>query len=470
MFNLPRSTVITIASFALVLGILCGHFLTSFGYLWLIFPVLIFAIGLRHRNFKPAVIILFLALGLIRGEDSRTHYQELSSRYEEKVLLIGTIKDDPAANERHHYEFTLGNLILDGNEVKGEIKTTTYVSKLKRGYRVQAYGKLKPTLGSKQGRMFADIEVLDARQTLLEKLRQGFLAGVNNAMPDPLAGFVLGILIGARSLLPETVEQQLRIVGLTHLIAVSGYNLTILARAAYRHLKNISGFLAISITLWLIFGFMLISGFSASVVRAAVMALLMLWAAYYGRSFKPLAIIGLTAAMTAMYKPSYIWSDLSWQLSFLAFFGIIVLAPLMIARLKLRDTWFTGLLMESTAAHIMTFPLIMVIFGTFSALSPLANLFVLPAIPMLMFFGFIAGICGMLLPALSVWVGLPAVLLAGYILHLTAALSNLPGYSTALHAPAPLAILFYVSFMLLILALMKRTNLPEVRREATPLA
>src|SRR3954470_8823983 len=103
-------------------------------------------------------------------------------------------------------------------------------------------------------------------------------------------------------------------VGLTHIIAVSGYNLTIILHASRRVLGKRSKRMSTFLSLSLIVVFLLLAGASASIVRAAIVSVLSIWASYYGRGFKPLNLLALTAAITALANPVYVWSDLSWYL------------------------------------------------------------------------------------------------------------------------------------------------------------
>jgi len=117
-------------------------------------------------------------------------------------------------------------------------------------------------------------------------------------------------------------------VGLTHIIAVSGYNLTIILHAGKRLLGKRSKRISTFLSLALIAVFLLLAGASASIVRAAIVSVLSIAAGYYGRTFKPLNLIVLAAAITAWANPVYVWSDVSWYLSFLAFYGVMVVSPL----------------------------------------------------------------------------------------------------------------------------------------------
>jgi competence protein ComEC len=202
----------------------------------------------------------------------------------------------------------------------------------------------------------------------------------------------------------------LQIVGLTHIVVASGYNLTILVRLSRRLFVKVSKYLSALTSVGLIVGFLAITGLSPSMTRAGLVALLSLWAWYYGRKFHPVTLLAFAAATTVLYNPSYVWGDIGWSLSFAAFAGVMVVAPLM-------QSYFYGneeppfvqkIIGETVSAQLATAPIILVAFGQFSNIAILSNLLILPFIPVTMFLVFIAGIGSYIVPAFSSVVGWPA--------------------------------------------------------------
>jgi len=181
-------------------------------------------------------------------------------------------------------------------------------------------------------------------------------------------------------------------------------------------------------SLLLISIFILITGFAASIVRAAVISVLSLWAWFYGRQIRPVLIIAFAAALTGLINPFYVWGDLGWYLSFLAFFGVLMIAPMIATRLfKKQPKLFGMVVLETLAAEIMTLPLIMMSFNQLSLIGLLANALVVPLIPFAMLFAAIAGTAGMLVPSISGWLSWPANILLTYVLDVARGLSNIPG-------------------------------------------
>lgn len=375
--------------------------------------------------------------------------------YKRKVVATGVVMDDPTVNQKGFLLFNLDVSSINSRPIRGVISVRTYNQKLKRGYKIQAASTFDTTLGNRLGQLvFANITIQSSQLSTLEQWRQRYFAGMRNALPEPSASFALGLLLGTRGLIPKDVQDMLTTVGLTHLIAVSGYNLTILINAARKPLRNVSKFLALVTPLWLIFVFMLLTGFSASIVRAAIVSSMSLLAAYYGRTYKPMVLIMLSAVITLAYNPAYLWSDAGWQLSFLAFYGILIIGPLLEQQFKAQKM-IPKLIIESMSAYIITLPLIMGLFGNISIIAPLANLLILPLVPLVMFLTFIAGLFGMATPFAPV-LALPLKILLALMLATMNALASVPFASTTI-PPTSMAFALYIPILLCIAAL--RLNL-----------
>lgn len=449
-----RSLALIFTSSSFVVGILARHVVTAS---WvLIFAIATFSIiivtGITHQFLFALFLGGFLILGFWRSSLHEDYMNSIRKLYGQKVIVAGTIADDPTLNDRGFLLFSLDVQTINHRPASGSLMVRTYNQKLRRGYQIAASSKLDGTLGNKVGELvYASIAIQSSKLSSLEQWRQRYFAGMRSALPEPSASFALGLLLGTRGLIPSDVQDMLRAVGLTHLIAVSGYNLTILINAARKPLRNLSKFLALVTPLWLIFLFMLLTGFSASIVRAAIVSSLSLLATYYGRSYKPMVLLMFSAVATLAYNPAYLWSDVGWQLSFLAFYGILVLAPLLSTQIR-SENMLVGLAVESSAAYIITIPLIMWLFGNVSIIAPVANLIILPLVPLVMLLAFIAGIFGIASPLAPV-LALPLKLLLALMLGTMNFLAHLPAASTTIKITGAMALAYYGVILFLIATL-----------------
>lgn len=392
--------------------------------------------------------------------------------YDSRVTIIGRAASDGVYGDRSQLVFDLDNIQVVDPEteyLKGKIAVSGFDERsILRGDVVQVEGKLTVSRGSRQGRMsFAQLKVLGRDGSIIEESRRGFVAGMQSALPEPSASFGLGLIIGQRSTLPDGVLASLSAVGLTHIVAVSGYNLTILERAIRRMLEKRSKFQTLVGSLALMMAFLLITGLSASIVRAVIVSSLGLLAWYWGRQFKPVLLILVAAALTAGWNPFYIWSDLGWYLSFLAFYGVLVLAPLLTKRFtkKPKPNNLSQVIVESLCAWAMTAPLILFIFKEVSVIALLANTLVVPLVPLAMGLSAVAGVAGALFSAVSGWAAWPANIILTYILDIANLLSNLPRavVRKTLSAWQLTALYFYIFvFTLVLWQATKRKHVPPI--------
>jgi competence protein ComEC len=129
-------------------------------------------------------------------------------------------------------------------------------------------------------------------------------------------------------------------------------------------------------------------------------------------------LLSFAAAVTVLINPSYAWGDLGWQLSFAAFAGVMILAPLLQQYFfgDRKPGFFRQILFETIAAIIATAPILIGAFAQFSNVALIANIMVVPLVPLAMLLTFIAGVGAFVVPGLAVIVGLPATWLLTYMI------------------------------------------------------
>ncbi|OQA04363.1 MAG: ComEC family competence protein [bacterium ADurb.Bin400] len=224
---------------------------------------------------------------------------------------------------------------------------------------------------------------------------------LNRLLPEPHASLSAGIIFGLRRNLPDLFEDKLAIVGLTHLIALSGFNVTIII--VFINALLISRFgrrSSLIIGSLLVIAFVILTGASPSITRAAIFSLLILLGKTIGRRGDQANLMLLAAvSMVALHPPLLVF-DIGFQLSFLAFIGIIYLSPLIgntlsVSRANIVPESSRSLLAETLGAQLAVLPLIIFVFGRVSFIAPLANLAVLWIIPPIMALSFLAALTGL---------------------------------------------------------------------------
>ncbi len=444
-----RTTLIAIFCASLLAGLGLSRrvsFAPGWGLAIAAMPLLLV---LRRRNLWTLYLVILLGLGFgaARGTVYMHKLHDLQTLSNRPVTITGTATTDAIYGQNQQLSFDMGSVHLmgSGQPLAGNFKVSGFgLPMVYRGDELKVSGKIYPTRGSHQANIsYAQFSLIGHSDAWVNKLTRRFSTGEQNALPEPQASFGLGLLIGQRSGLSQDIIAQLTAVGLIHIVAVSGYNVTILARAVAR-LKLRSRYQRLVLSLALIGLFVLVTGFSASIVRAAIVSTLSLLAWFYGRIFRPIVLIALTAAATALINPFYVWGDLSWYLSFLAFFGVMIVAPMIQQRLFSRQPKLvTSVLLETLSAELMTLPLILTYFNQLSLIAPLANLLIVPLVPLAMLLSAIAAVAGALVPAIAGWLAWPAQILLTYMLDISHILARLPIAFVKVSAGAGVMVGFY---------------------------
>lgn len=461
--------MIAVFSLSVIAGVGLARKATISPTLWLLSlaPLLIF---LRSKNLVCLMIVMILGagIGLWRGSIYMQHVYELRNLAGQKVTIEATSTMDSIYSKRSQIEFNANHIQLIGDggrkPLAGSFKISGFgVPMVYRGDRVRISGKLFPMRGSNQGRIaYAQIARTVGDSSLINGLTRKFDAGMQNALPEPQAYFGLGLLVGQRNTLPSAITASLTAVGLIHIIAVSGYNLTIIVRGIGR-LRLGSKYQKLLFSLALITVFVLITGFSASIVRAAIVSVLSLWAWYYGRQIKPMVLIAAAAAVTGLWNPFYVWGDIGWYLSFLAFFGVLVISPIIAARFfKKQPKLLTLVVLETLSAELMTLPLILMTFSQLSIIALVANALVVPLVPLAMLLSAAAGAAGAIAPQIAGWFAWPARLLLTYILDLVHLLAGLP--SVFIHRSISLEYMLIIYSVILAVVFIAWRKLPRTAK------
>lgn len=221
---------------------------------------------------------------------------------------------------------------------------------------------------------------LQLRTRFSKKLEKLF--GVQNQ--DELA-LALGYLTGDKSFLSDELNEELKIVGLSHVVVASGFHLGIIASIAKKSFGKLSRFGAVFASTLAIVCFVSITGLSASMLRAALISGSSLFVWYFGRKLHPVRLLVFAAAISLIINPSYAL-DIAWQLSFTSFAGLLLLSPLIQEFFygPEKPGFIASSFIQSVAAQLCCLPLSIYNFGSFSVLGLVSGLFIPPTIPLVM--------------------------------------------------------------------------------------
>lgn len=257
----------------------------------------------------------------------------------------------------------------------------------------------------------------------LDGLRESIPAFVRSGLPEPQASLLLGIILGIKSGFPPDFYEALRVTGTLHVVVVSGFNITVITNTLARSLVFIPLRARLFITLAFVIAFVLLVGPNPPVVRAALMSSIALIGTVFGRQNDALRAFLIAVVAMLILHPSWA-GELSFQLSFLATLGLILVSPLLEKIVPGRG-FLRGDFLTTISAQILVWPLLAYYFGTVSFLSPLVNALILWTIPIITYIGLVTATIGMIIKGVSSLILVPARLFLDYFIWIVEAFSRL---------------------------------------------
>lgn len=215
------------------------------------------------------------------------------------------------------------------------------------------------------------------------------LSVIHETLPHPHSALLEGILFGKRAALPEHISNMFTTVGVVHVLAVSGLHVGLIVSIFYWlfRLVRLSRKGAVGPTIVVIILYALMAGSRPSVVRAGIMAVVILVALCVYRQTDIYSSLALAALVILLVNPLALF-DVGLQLSFIATLAIIYLYPVLWPRLKFLGSYPAKLLTVSLAAWIGVTPLLSYYFNRISPVAIIANLVVVPLVGIIVSLGF----------------------------------------------------------------------------------
>ncbi|MEK7120916.1 MAG: ComEC/Rec2 family competence protein, partial [Patescibacteria group bacterium] len=247
----------------------------------------------------------------------------------------------------------------------------------------------------------------------LFSLKKAWISKINEVLPGDDGALLSGILLGQK-VLDKKKEDNFRVVGLSHIIVLSGYNIAIVIFGVKSLFRNFGKKkkLILSAIFAILFTIMVSSG--ASTLRATLMALSVMFADMFGRLVSPQRALFVAIFFMILHNPLILFYDPGFLLSFLATFGIIYFSKPLAGKFFYLDKLpsFKEILSTSLSAQMFVLPYIIYLSGQIPVFSPLTNILVLPTLPPLMALGAL----GVLISFVGIFLALPFILLSKMIL------------------------------------------------------
>lgn len=452
--GLSKFTIGTLAGF--LVGIFMAEWLTL--SLWLIGLVILFVIISIYIFWSRIWVrlALFCGLGLLLGLVYTNFYTQNQMKhkpiYDQEMVITGEIVGQPKIAP------TKIQVVLKYNQAKILVDLPRY-PEYSYGQVLSFRGKIEDPLKIKK------IDNFDYGQYLLDKNILGIVKNPENViapplpkwrwwqsldrkliktvysigskfqeilakiLPEPYASFQAGLLLGNRTTqIPDSLTSAFNRTGTTHIVAVSGYNVTIIISILALAFVVFGRKVSFWASLACIFIFVVMTGGSASVVRAGLLGGLVAWGRLEGRRANHLILILFSASVMLLFNPHQLLGDVSFQLSFLAFAGLMYISPILENVIKFLELpkFIGAIFTETMGAQIAVLPIIIYNFGIISVVAPLVNILVLPFVPLSMLLGFVAGIGGLIWLELGKWLAALAWILLKYIIVVVETFSNIP--------------------------------------------
>jgi len=278
--------------------------------------------------------------------------------------------------------------------------------------------------------------------------REKFIDLFNRTLPLNYSSLLLGITFGIKGKMTEEFFNNLRTTGVLHVIAASGMNVTLFGG----FISGVLGFflkrqIALFLSIFGILFYVVLAGFEASIIRAAIMGILVFSSQILGRQRLSIYSLLLAAYLMIFVNPNTI-SDIGFQLSFAATSGLLYIRPIFYSSQRFKKILDTSIVGEDIAttisAQIATLPILLANFGIYSIWSVLVNALILWTIPILMVIGGIGGVLGLFFDFAAKFVIFLSLPLIFYFEKVVVIFSNITGLLKLENLPWQIVVGYYL--------------------------
>ncbi len=411
--------------FVFIWSFIFGILVSSFVYIAPLFSLLMLvisvAIFISQRLYLGKVEgeIMILVLLILAFSLGALRYAIKDFHMEEMPVFTGIVVSEPEVREKN-----IRFVFKSDNGEKVLVSTNLY-SDIKYGDEIKIDGKLeKPGIieTSDAGRpfdygaylskddiyytmSFAQVNVISrdngsAVKAGLLKIKGSFVNKMKSVLVEPESSLLAGLLVSGKQALPASVIDEFKRAGVVHIVVLSGYNIMIVAEFFKRILSFLSLRIASSVSIFGIILFVLMTGASATVVRAAIMALIAVSGKMFGRGYSVHRALLVAGFLMLVENPKILIFDPSFQLSMLATLAMIYVSPIVETYIVkwsvlrgLGEAWEMKQILSATiSTQIFVLPFLLYSMGNVSVVSLISNILILVFIPYTMLVGFIATI------------------------------------------------------------------------------
>lgn len=509
---------------ALTLGIFLGiNFAYSFNFsseLFLVSLVICFINFLIFKLFKKnsgkeknktpiflSILFLSLAFGILFGQISiskpasqKERFSEFISQKEKFVGVVSSVKHSEKSQQiflnlkgetdgfkikiitSKFPEYKVGEIVeVEGKIVQGKVLLPETKNKINKSFDLEVLDKLKNIDGEISfPKIFVieeseiKINIFDRIYFYLKNQKNNFVKKLDILAPRAVASLTAGTTLGDDSLFAKEDLDNFRISGLSHIIVLSGFNITVLiVFLSFLFLNlNLKLNLRIFLTIFSIIIFIIFVGIEPSIFRAALMSGVLLFANFSGRQYVAKQALFLSALVMMVFNPKIAVYDISFHLSFLATFGILYLLPIFDEYKFFKKERFKNKISQNLleifkltlSVQILVSPYIIFKFSNFSLFGIIGNLLVVPIVPIIMFLGLLILIFSFI-PPVAIFFSYISFIFSKYVFSVSTFVSSLPYSKIDLTFSSLNMVLIYVLVVFYIFFEKKRLKIKKYLEE-----
>ena len=457
-----RQRLIFIFIFGFLSGVLVSSFIFVPPILAVLFIIVSGAILLAEKIEQKkvgkevlfaALAIISFALGAFRYDikDFHSVNQELEAQVGKQTAVVGIVSGEPEKRDND----TRFIVSAEGEKI---LVYTDLFSPVRYGDEVKITGKLqKPgVIDDGTGKpfdyaqylskdetyytlSFAQVEILSQDngnpvRTALIGIKNSFISRTETILPESEAGLLSGLLIAGKQAMPKSVLDEFRRAGVIHVVVLSGFHVNVIAAFLFLSLVFVFSTFKIHsvkaprvLAVLGIIVFVIMAGASASIIRAAVMAIIALGGKLAGRNYNAPRALLVAVFIMSVQNPKILAFDPGFHLSVLATLGMIYIAPIFKSKFSILSDFFgfRELMAITCAAQLAVIPYILYSMGQFSVVAPISNVLIIPFVSTAMLIGFTATLLSYLSNILALPFAYVAHLLLSWILYVSETLGNL---------------------------------------------
>ena len=472
---------------AFVLGILVenGLRITVFFFttaLLFLIGVFLFSRVKKHGVILLLTLISFTAGGMLFNYSEKNYLFGLDEYYGKQLVIEGYISSEPEEDE-NKVKFTFKTSSVSGKSINKNLlfyvynksessfnnnlrygTTLTVRAEINRpkpatnpgGFNYQRYLASIGISGTVNIMNTSDVKITGKGSGFIikklgYKIKNTVLGIVGHCLAKNQAGLLAGMIIGYKDGLDQNAFEAFSRAGLTHIMVASGMNVAFIILPLsflFRKLRltrNVTNIIIICILVLFIF----VTGFSASVVRAVIMGIIILSGQMIMRETDIYTSISTAVLSLLLYNPFMIF-DIGFQLSFAATLSLVMLYPSIKATVSFKyiPEIFSDTLAATLAAQLGVIPISIYYFNSLSLISVISNLLVVPTVQIITIIGFVMVFSGLVNINLAVLIGYINNSILSFVLFVTEISSKLPYASIKVPTPSILMVCIYYIIVL----------------------